>query len=326
MTDLTGKQILITGINGFIGSHLARTLIKEGATVHGTSRHPHETPYLDSFEIKNKLQLHTLDVRKAQDVESLLRAHSFDGIFHLASQADAWKSSNEPHSTFDVNVQGTANLLEAIRKSNQSPSIVLASSVRVFHREEEKLNEEHLSLHPYDASKLEAEVTATSYFNTYGMNGAIARNTNTYGENDLNFNRLLPRLMKGIFHDGKVTLWGNGTVKRDFMHVSDTVTGMRALYTALSHTHMRGKSFTFASGKLHTIREIVTILSQCSTKLFQVEWDEHNTLQDRNQAALDIQETTRALNWSPRVELTQGLDQTLKWYRAYFTQQGRNDA
>jgi CDP-glucose 4,6-dehydratase len=319
MSQGNSRRVLITGINGFIGSHLARTLLDKGFEVHGISRRPGQTPYLKGIQGLERIHLHAGDVLDAGFLQELLDQHEFEGVFHLASQSDTWKSAQHPTETWDVNVNGTLNLLEALRKKKNDARVLIMSSVRVFQSPSSNHGDpELIKLHPYDASKWSAEMLAASYFDTYGMKGAIARSTNVYGPNDYNFARLIPRIMKGVFVDQKIQLRGDGQLKRDFMHVKDAANGLLAMYEQIPHSSVKGKSLTLATGKSHSIREMVNIIEEVSGKNTPVEWDDANPMHERDQPAIDVRETEKVLSWKAAIDIHAGLRDTVKWYQDYF--------
>lgn len=323
MGHFTGKKILITGINGFIGSHLAHALVEEHAIVEGTSRNPAETPRLTQLLRDQKIPIHRLEFREKRNfISSLLEKGEYDTIFHLASQSDTWNSTQKPLETFETNVNGTLQLLETLRQIRSNTPIVIAGSVRAF----EPLNSSKVDvmapLHPYDASKFCMQIMALSYFNAYSIPGAIAQNTNVFGPNDTNYNRLIPKIMKTLFNDEKIVLKGNGQIKRDFLYVKDAVRGMLSAAENLSHPHARGKSFTFASGKRSSIREIAETIKKLLPKKADISFD-NQPFEDRDHPQIDISPTTSLLGWKPLYSLEQGLKETIEWYDAYYHLQSK---
>lgn len=320
MSFFAGKKILITGINGFMGSHLAYALHERGARVQGTSRTPEHTPYLNAFFPTGTIPVHALNLRDPKSVERLLAGNEYDCIFHLASQSDSWNSTTIPLETFETNVNGTLYLLDALRRAKRKTPLVIAGSVRAFEPLTGAKVDVMAPLHPYDASKFCMQVVALSYFHAYGLPGAIAQNTNVYGPNDRNFNRLIPRVMRGLCTDGKIALKGDGRISRDFLYVKDAVNGMLAIAERLPQSSVSGKSFTFASGNLHSIREITQRIAPIFPSA-KIEFD-GKSFEDRDHPVLDATETQRVLDWKPVVSLENGLKETADWYRDYFSKKG----
>lgn len=316
MDPFTGKKVLITGVNGFIGVNLAHGLIRQGAILEGTSRDPKNMPYVQAASLENRFPIHALDVLDAPAVARLIKKGAYDYVFHLASQSDPRKSVQHPYETIQVNILGTLNLLEAIRLNEKKPKIVLAGTVRAFYNPGE--DDSKVGLHPYDASKMGMESIAKSYFNACGITGAVAKNTNVFGENDLNFTRLIPTIMKQAFTEGTIRLKGDGKLKRDFMYVGDAVKGMLTLASKLDDPRVKGQSFTFATGKLLMVRDVCATVQGVLKEKVSVEFDESKAFVERNQPALDVSQTKSVLEWTSTTSLEQGMRATSAWYENYF--------
>jgi CDP-glucose 4,6-dehydratase len=313
-----GKKILITGINGFIGANLAKKLHDLGAVVEGTTRERGNARYLKAAKETGSYNLHKLNIRNFSKVIELIKNNSFDYVFHLASQSDTWKSIIEPYDTIQTNVVGTLNLLEAIRNNSKQTKIILSGTVRAFYDSENAMNKNGTVLHPYDASKMSMEAIASSYFRAYDINGVIAKNTNIYGGNDLNFSRIIPLIMKQTIEDKKIQLKGTGLVKRDFMFIEDAVDGFLKLASNLDEEKVRGKTFTFATEKLTTIRELCEEVSKIVDFPLPIEFDDSIAFADRDQSSLSTKLSGEILGWNPQTSLSEGLTKTLEWYQQYF--------
>ncbi len=313
-----GKKVLITGVNGFIGVHLAKELLHRGAFVDGTTRQLKQTSYLHVAGLEKKITLFACDVANKEDVHALLEKGRYDVVFHLASQSDTWKSINSPYETMRTNVVGTLNILESVRILEQKPRVILAGTVRAFY--DQSSEDAGEGLHPYDASKMSMESIALSYFNAYSIFGAVAKNTNIYGENDLNFSRLIPLIMKQVFVEKKIMLKGNGKLARDFMHVSDAVSGLLTLAERVGEKDISGHTFTFATGMNTSIQRVCDLIISNHGEKLPVVFDDHHSLVERNQPVLSVERTQRLLGWKTRVSLAQGLEKTMNWYHDYFTE------
>ncbi|QQR92097.1 MAG: NAD(P)-dependent oxidoreductase [Candidatus Iainarchaeum archaeon] len=313
-----GKKILITGINGFIGSHLARTLLDSGAVVHGISRKADKWPYLESQSLIGHVKVHHADLLDFSAIESIVQSHQWDAIFHLASQPETNYSIQHPLETIQTNVMGTVNLLESIRLHTPQTPFVLGGSIRAFGAG----NKEGESIHPYDASKEAMESIAQSYFREYHLRGAIAKNTNIYGPNDFRFTRLIPMIMHGIFSGENVSLYGDGTIKRDFMYVKDAVQGLLLLAHGLTQKNeLGGKTFLFATGRMIEIRDIVKIIEKASPQKTTITFNQQLTRHERELPSLseELAQTHNTLGWKPTHSLEEGMRETLQGYQQYFS-------
>lgn len=320
-TFWSGKKVLITGINGFIGSHLAKTLHAQGANIEGASRHPASTPILDRYFPTHPFVIHPLELRRAESVQALVKNQTYDTIFHLASQSDTWKSTQMPVETFESNVNGTLSLLDALRVKGANTPLILAGSVRAFEPLSSTKTDVMAPLHPYDASKFCTQVIARSYFNAYGMPGAIAQNTNIFGPNDTNFNRLIPIMMRDLFTKKKIVLKGNGKIKRDFLYVDDAVRGMVLLAENCARKDVNGKAITFASGRLSTIQQIAELVKSAFSFPVEIDFD-GKPFEDRDHPVLDIRTAHELLGWAPDFTLEKGVHETVSWYEKYFATNG----
>lgn len=317
-----GKKILITGINGFIGVNLAKALYSSGAIVEGTTRNPEKIDYLKASGDEEKYTLHTLDIKDFEGVSKLLKEGNYDYLFHLASQSDTWKSISNPFETIQTNLMGTLNILETIRKNNSPIKIILAGTVRVFYDDRPKSNlaeSNEIVHHPYDASKMSMETIASSYFKAYHITGAIAKNTNTYGENDLNFSRLIPLIMKQTVLDKRIKLKGNGLVKRDFMYIEDAIDGLLKLGKELGNEEVNGETFTFATEQLFSIKGLCNQMKQIVDFPLPVEFDESSAFTDRDQSNLSTYFSEKILGWKAKTTLSEGLKKTYNWYYSYLS-------
>jgi len=191
---MRNKVIAITGGTGLIGTHLKEELHRQGAIVH----------VMDHDEY---------DVASIADVKSFILATQPDYIVHLASYTDTKLAKKYPSHTFDTNVIGAMNILNAAKEYGKASRIILASSDR-------SQVEPHS---PYGASKLAMESIAMSYQQTYFMPISILRFCNVYGTGDRNFSRFIPAVMKAYIYNETFTITNGGLDYRGYIHVNDVV-------------------------------------------------------------------------------------------------------
>jgi GDP-4-dehydro-6-deoxy-D-mannose reductase len=251
------RTALVTGAEGFIGSHLVRFLHKEGWTVVGTSR----LHRADPLPAQPRMHLEQCDLRNGQRIEHLFAQYEPTHVFHLGAQSLPTVSWADPVETFESNIMGSLHLFEAIRRRRRPPVVVSAcSSAEYGHvppsaipvKEEQPL----VPLHPYGISKLCLDLLAREYFRDYGVPAVNLRLFNTTGPGKTSdapsdFVRQLVRIKKG--QQEPVIEVGNLKTKRAFLDVRDTVRGF--YLAAMKGT--RGEVYNLCANGTHTIDTIL---------------------------------------------------------------------
>jgi GDP-4-dehydro-6-deoxy-D-mannose reductase len=264
------KRVLVTGITGFVGSHLAELLLREGYEVYGTARHRSK---LDNIEhIQNKLYIMTADLRDSSSLDSILNESKPDYIFHLAAQSYVPMSWKAPIDTLQNNVIGTANLYEAVRKLGIDTRIQFAGSSEEYGlvREDECPITEEQPLRPlstYAVSKVAGDKLSYQYVRSYGMKIVITRafNHTAPRRGDVfvtsNFAKQIADIEKGaepIIHVG------NLEARRDFTDARDMV---KAYLLAIKNCQY-GVPYNICSGKTISIQGILNrLLSMSKVKV-----------------------------------------------------------
>ena len=250
---------LVTGGAGFIGSHIVRRLLERGDRV----------VILDNFSsgkwenlepVKGDVEIIEGDLRETQRVAQAVQ--DVDLIFHQAAMVSVPQSMEEPQTCFDINVQGTLNLLEAAQQANVK-QVVLASSCAVYGDSSDyPLQEmgETMSLSPYAASKRISEVYADLYTRTTKMGVTALRYFNIYGPRqspDSDYAAAIPIFIRRLLKGEAVTIYGDGLQSRDFVFVDDVV---RANFLAAKSAESSGRVFNICTGSEITILELVNTL------------------------------------------------------------------
>jgi len=315
------KTILLTGAAGFIGSHTAEHLLQRGDRVVG----------LDNFnnyyspELKRSnatilshypgFELVEGDVRDERLVRSLHARFRFDAVIHLAAMAGVRASVEAPHQYFDVNVNGTINLLEAARKSGR-PSFVFASTSSAYGRTQRvpfvEVDPADTPLAPYPASKRAVELLGHSYHHMHGMDFTALRFFTVYGPR--NRPDMLAHLaLDACFERARLVLHEDGNMWRDWTFVTDIVDGIvRAADRRLGY-----EVINLGRGEPVLLREFVEAVSQrCNAP---IKW------QNRAMPAADVSRTwanidkaRRLLGYQPKMSITEGVAQLVSWYRDHY--------
>ena len=308
------KRVLITGATGFIGSWLTEILLTKGAKI--TALIKKDDLLIASLRhILNRIEPFYGDIRDQKVTDKAVENQ--DVIFHLAATTQVTYAMKNPIETFEVNVSGTLNLLESIRKKNPSAFLIYTSTDKVYGEPRYlPIDEEHpLSARsPYDASKLGADRLVNSYVVTYGIDASIARWSNTIGGRDSNILRAAPGFVTSILDGRPPTIRGDGRHIRDYMYVTDAVGGIICL--AENRELTRGDVFNFGTGVGTSVVELANMivnLMGCEGRLKPVIVGAR-TLGEIDRQYLSAKKANELLKWRPEVDLKSGLAKTIKWY------------
>src|SRR3989344_5406210 len=312
-----GMNVLVTGADGFIGSHVADALAGKGAQVATIVRDIKKTSNLDVLGIKNKVNVLHGDLVNFHDCERAINEYDIEFAFHIAAQAIVGPANRSPLSTFESNIKGTWNILEACRLSKTIRGVIVASSDKAYgqqkklpYTEESPLN----GYYPYDVSKACAELLARSYFMTYNLPLAITRNANTYGPEDMNFSRIIPDVIATILKNGQPIIRSDGSPERDYMYIKDAVSAYLALAENLDRKDVLGESFNFGTSKPVRVIELYNkIIKLMKSDVKPKILGEAKNEIDRQY--LSIEKAKRVLGWQPKYDLDSGLKETIEWYR-----------
>jgi CDP-glucose 4,6-dehydratase len=320
MTDRfwSGRSVLLTGAQGFIGSWLAEALIEAGAELTCIVR---DEPARSRFDLEGLRERTTRVRADLGDVNQLARAineHSATVVFHLAAQTIVGTANRSPLSTFETNVRGTYNLLEACRTSPTIERVVVASTDKAYGRHEQLPYAEDAPLipsFPYDTSKAAADLIARSYAATYGLPLAVTRLANVYGGGDFNFSRIVPETARALIDNRAPVLRSDGSPERDFIYVEDAVRAYLEIAQALDRDEVAGMAFNAGAGKAIAVLEIVEQMIAVSGRSVEPEIQgAGNPAGEIDRQYLDSARIRELLGWQPRWSLDEGLRETYAWY------------
>lgn len=315
-----GRKALITGISGFVGSHLAEYLLSKNFEVHGTIRWRSR---LDNIShIKDNLKLIETDMRDAHSVARLIRESEPDYIFHLAAQSFVPTSWHAPQDTITTNVIGTINLLEAARAAGIDSKILIAGSSEEYglvYPEETPIKETNplRPMSPYGVSKVAEDMLGFQYYKTYGMNIVVTRAFNHTGprRGDVfvtsNFSKQIAEIEKGTKEP--VISVGNLESERDFTDVRDIV---RAYLLALEKC-TSGEVYNVCTGKPRTIQSVLDLLLGMSKAKVEIRQD-HARMRPADVPLLsgDCSKFMKATGWKPEIPFEKTIEDLLNYWRA----------
>jgi CDP-glucose 4,6-dehydratase len=317
---------LVTGAHGFVASHLVRALLERGDEVRVLDRPDPRTAdvggprrsSLDLLGLRDQVELAEGDLREAEAVAGAVAG--CDSVFHLAAQTIVGVARKSPLETLEVNVRGAWNVFEACREHGTG-RVVFASSDKAYGSSSELPYREDFPLratNTYDASKAAADIVARSYAGTYGLPLAVTRFANIYGGGDLNFSRLVPETTIAVLDARPPVIRSDGSPERDFLHVDDAVAAYLAIEGALDHGEARGEAFNAGGEHPHSVREVVDLIAALAGTGIEPEYQGTGTPDGEiDRQYVDSAKLRELTGWRPRVELADGLQRTLEWYREH---------
>lgn len=317
------RKVFVTGATGIIGSWLVKELLTRGACVVTLIQDvdPRSELYA-SGDIQRVTVVHGA-LEDFWTLERAINVYELDTVFHLGAQTIVGTAQRFPLPTFEANIRGTYNLLEACRlHADLTPRIVIASSDKAYgeqpqlpYREEMSLN----GLHPYEVSKSCADLLAQTYHHTYNLSVAIARCGNVYGGGDLNWSRIVPGTIRSVLRGERPIIRSDGSYLRDYIYVKDVVSAYLQLAECLENGGIRGEAFNFSTEKPASVLEIAnTVLQLMDSRHLELEIRDHAPGEIRNQS-LSAAKAKERLGWKPEFKLERGLRETIEWYRAFLS-------
>lgn len=319
--DWNGRRVLVTGATGLIGSWLVKELLRAGATVVALVRDA--DPQSELLRSGDILRVSVVN-GALQDFDVLERAitqHDIDHVFHLGAQTQVMVARRSPLETFESNIRGTYNLLEACRRHpDLVRAVVVASSDKAYGEQPELPYVEDMPLRgcePYDWSKTCVDGCAALYARVYGTPVAVARCGNVYGGGDLNWNRIVPGTIRSLLHDERPVIRSNGRLVRDYIYVRDAVLAYMTLAEHLDRETIRGEAFNFGLEMPVTVLEMVHAIER-ATGIMRTPDVRNNAAGEITAQYLSAAKARRVLGWTPRFHLADGLAETVDWYRRFF--------
>jgi len=315
------RPVLVTGATGLVGGWTVKRLLAAGAHVVCLVRDwiP-EAELLLSGDI-GRVTVVRADIRDQAALERILGEHEIDTVIHLAAQTIVGIANRNPISTFETNIQGTWNLLEACRRSPLVKQIVNASSDKAYGDQESLPYDELTPLqgrHPYDVSKSCADLIAGAYAKSYGLPVVTTRCGNFYGGGDLNWNRIVPGTIRSVLRGQPPVIRSDGEFVRDYFYVDDgaAVYMMLAEQLAQRREELTGEAFNFSNEIQVTVNQLVAkILDAMGSNLKPVILNEASN-EIRHQY-LSAQKARKLLGWSALYTLEEGLSATVTWYKEF---------
>jgi CDP-glucose 4,6-dehydratase len=319
------RRVFVTGCTGLVGAWTVRALLKQGAHVVGLVRDHVAGSELVRKRLLQRIDIVHGDLENQPLLERALGEYEIQTIFHLAAQTIVGIANRSPLSTFESNIRGTWNLLEAARRTGK-PQVIVASSDKAYgthaelpYREDAPL----LAHHPYDVSKACADMIALTYHKTFGLPVCVTRCGNFYGGGDLNWNRIIPGTIRSIERGERPVLRSDGTCLRDYFYVRDGAAAYLHLAECMARQpEVIGEAFNFSTGQPLSVREIVDKLREMMDSRLEPDIRAEAVNEIPHQY-LCSDKARKLLGWSPKFSLDDALIETIEWYRRYFARPPR---
>ena len=315
---LKNKKVLVTGSDGFIGSHLVESLLDEGCDIKAFVFYNsfNSWGWLDTLP-KNKLkniEIFTGDVRDPNGVRVAVK--DVDVVFHLAALIGIPFSCHSPDSYIDTNIKGTLNILQACREYNSERVIVTSTSEVYGTAQYVPIDEKHplRGQSPYSASKIGADKIAESFYHSFGTPVVIARPFNTYGPRQ-SARAVIPTIITQLLNSSREVRLGSLSPTRDLNYVTDICSGFIALAKC---DEAIGKEVNIGSGNEISIGELAKLISSLvdtEVKIVSEDLRKRPEKSEVERLVCDNRLIHKLTGWKPEVSLKEGLMKTIEWFK-----------
>jgi CDP-glucose 4,6-dehydratase len=328
--QFSNKNVVVTGHTGFKGSWLISWLKILGANVVGISLEPSTSPsHFIEAHLHEGMQSHILDIREKTSLVKIINESQPDYLFHLAAQAIVSESYNNPLDTWETNVLGTLNVLEALRYVKKNCAAVMVTSDKCYdnvewvwgYRETDSLGGHD----PYSASKGAAEFAIKSYIKSFLVDGnvkvATARAGNVIGGGDWSKDRIIPDCVRA-WSENRIVNLRNPYSTRPWQHVLEPLSGYLTLAVLLSENdRLHGEPFNFGPN-IQKNYSVLQLVSQMATHWDMVKWKDVSSLANGPYESallkLNCDKALSLLNWHAVMGFEDTVNMTADWYKTYY--------
>ena len=312
--------VMVTGADGFIGSHLTEELVKRGEKVRAFCLYNSfgSLGWIDTLppEIKNEIDVFMGDIRDPNGVRTAMRGQ--ERVFHLAALIAIPFSYHSPDSYVDTNIKGTLNVLNAARELGTSRVLVTSTSEVYGTAQYVPIDEKHpfQGQSPYSATKIGADRLAESFYRSFDLPVTIVRPFNTYGPRQSG-RAVIPTIITQLLNGQTEIKLGSLTPTRDFNYVKDTAAGFMALADCPAAV---GQEVNIATGQEHSIGDLANELIRQINPEAKIVCDEQRLRPEKSEVnrLLGCADKLRAMTgWAPKYTFEQGLAETIEFLRTH---------
>jgi UDP-glucose 4-epimerase len=317
-----GRQVLITGGLGFLGSNLAIRLVGLGAqvTLLDAMLDDHGGNLFNVEPVRDRVMINFSDIRDEASLKYLVAGKDY--VFHLAGQNDHVLSLRDPFPDIDINIKGSAMLLETCRRSNQSARLVYGGTRGEYGRAVMLPVAEDHPMRPrgiYELSSLTAQQLFQIYHDNHGVASVTLRLTNIYGERaQMKHSRfgVANWFVRQALDDGTIAVFGDGSLLRDFVYVQDAV---EAMVRCAATEDAYGQVFNVGNNRASSFRELAeTVVRVAGSGRWELApFSPERAAQEPGDFCSDIRKIKRVVGWEPTTSLDDGVARTVRYYRLH---------
>lgn len=313
MSILPSSRVLITGAGGFIGSHTTELLVSSGFEVSALCHYNNvqSTGWLDSSSTNNNFHIVFSDITDSGRMDELISEH--DLVIHFAAMIAIPYSYVAPRSYLSTNIEGTFNILEAVRRHKKR--LINISTSEVYGTPKVLPITEMNTIQPqspYAASKVAADALCNSFIDSYDLDISIIRPFNTYGPRQSQ-RALIPTILTQLAGGNKLISLGNLDTQRDFTYVGDTAL---AIKLAVESQEIRGKTIHLGTGLTISVQDLVGLIGKVVGTEIEIKVDHLRQRPPASEVEIlqsDPSYAKKILGWEYKVSLEEGIKQTYQW-------------
>ena len=311
------KKILITGGFGIFGTSLSNILYKKKYKIFLLDRSQKKRK-INHINFGSKIKRVKGDFKNFNQLKNIIKKNKINTIIHLGASTQVIDSYENPYNTFQTNIIGTINILEAVRIINKNINIIFSSTVKAYGKMAKKSYKETDPLNgdlPDEVSKSAADLVAQSYAKTYGLKVGIFRSCNIYGPADFNMDRLIPGTIIKALKGKSIRLRTSGRLKRDYLYVDDASNAFYKLILQMNKNDKK-KLYIYNLGSkfnLDSLEVVKWIYKIMNVNLRPVILNSSSI--EIIAQKIDFSKAKKELKWIPKINFTEGISKTIKWYK-----------
>ncbi len=313
------KKILITGGFGLLGQSLIKNLNREKVEIYLLDKIKNKKRNKFLYLSNPTIKIIHGNFNDKNFVVKIIKNKKINIIFHSGAVTQVLESLYDPEKTYQTNILGTLNILEAIRKINKKIKFIYSSSDKAYgelrsktYKEDHRLD----SIYPYDLSKSCSDLICQSYAKVYGLNIAILRCGNLYGPGDLNLKRIVPETIIKAIQNKRLTIRSSGQSIRDYLYIGDAAEAYILVMKKLLRSNKKKQLLIYNVGSKYNLKviTIVNMILKHMGKTFLRPVIKNNSKQELKYQKLSYSKIIKELNWKQKTNMEEGLKLTIEWY------------